>query len=160
MYYLWNTWNYQRAHKSFVFSEMNVLNLHNYQSILLNPISFEQNFFFYLNFPGLVYAAYIIEKSMGSRVLIVAYLMNCTVSALTTAFYHRQIGFKAVQQRGRIANNNGNAALFLSTLFAMVAPQYRVIAGKTMARSFFFYYIPVFYGILFFTKHIASTDYK
>ena len=76
---------------------MNVLNLHNYQSILLNPISYEQNFFFYLNFPGLIYAAYIIEKAMGSRVLIGAYLMNCTVSALTTAFYHRQIGFKAVQ---------------------------------------------------------------
>ena len=50
--------------------------------------------------------------------------------------------------------------MFLSTLFAMVAPQYRVIAGKSMARSFFFYYIPVFYGILFFTKHIASTAYK
>ena len=88
---------------------------------------------------------------MGSRVLIGAYLLNCTVSALTTAFYHRQIGFRAVQQRGRIANNNGNSALFLSTLFAIVAPQYRVIAGKSMARSFFFYYIPVFYGILFFT---------
>ena len=70
---------------------MNVLNLHNYQSILLNPISYEQNFFFYLNFPGLLYAAYIIEKGMGSRVLIGAYLMNCTVSALSTAFYHRQI---------------------------------------------------------------------
>ena len=97
---------------------------------------------------------------MGARVLIGAYLLNCAVSALATSFYHRQIGFRAVQQRGRIANNNGNATLFLSTLFAVIAPQYPVIAGKTMARSFFFYYIPVFYGILFFTKHIASTSYK
>jgi hypothetical protein len=31
-----------------------------------------------------------------------------------------------------------------------------------MATSFFFYYLPVFYSILFFTKHIAPTgaDYK
>ena len=97
---------------------------------------------------------------MGARVLIGVYLLNCVVSALVTAFYHRQIGFRAVQQRGRNANNNGNAAFFLSTVFATVAPQYPVIAGKTMARSFFFYYIPVFYGILFFTKHISSTSYK
>jgi len=46
-------------------------------------------------------------------------------------------------------------------MFATIAPHYRIIAGKTMARSFFFYYLPAFYGILFFTKHISSgADYK
>ena len=32
-----------------------------------------------------------------------------------------------------------------------------------MATSFFFYYLPLFYGILFFTKHIAPSagaDFK
>ena len=29
VYWLWNRWTYQRAHRSFVFSEMNVLNLGN-----------------------------------------------------------------------------------------------------------------------------------
>jgi hypothetical protein len=68
---------------------MNVLNQGNYQSILLNPLSFEQNFFFFLNFPGLVYASYLIERSLGSRFLLGAYLLDCGVSALTTALYHR-----------------------------------------------------------------------
>ena len=89
IYYLWNKWNYQRAHRSFVFSEMNATHLGNYQSILLNPLSFEQNFFFYLNLPGLIYSSLLIERFLGSRYLIGAYLLNCAVAALTTTIYHR-----------------------------------------------------------------------
>ncbi len=89
VYLLWNRWTYQRAHRSFVFSEMNVLNLGNAQSILLNPLSFESNFFFYLNFPGLVYASFLIERGLGTRFLIGAYLANCIVSAATTIIVHR-----------------------------------------------------------------------
>ena len=160
VYYLWNKWNYHRAHRSFVFSEMNVLNLGNYQSIFLNPLSLEQNFFFYLNFPGLVYASYLLERSLGPRFLIGAYLLNCGVSALTTAIYHRQIGFKKVQQRGRVANSNGNITLFLTTLFATMAPSYRIYGGKSMATTIFFYYLTLFYCLLFFTRHIAASEYK
>ena len=89
VYYLWNSWNYHRAHRSFVFSEMNVLNQKNYQSVLLNPVSFESNFFFYTNLPGLVYGAWLIERFMGARTLAISYLLNAAVSAGTTAFYHR-----------------------------------------------------------------------
>jgi hypothetical protein len=160
VYYLWGKWNYQRAHRSFVFSEMNVLANKNYQSIALNPISYEQNLFFYLSFPGLIYSSYLIERFLGFRYLLGAYVLNSFVSAGTTALYHREIGFKKVQQRGRIANNNGNSALFLSTLFATFLPQYRIYGGKHMATTLFFYYLPIFYCMLFFTKHIASTEYK
>jgi len=76
---------------------MNVLNQKNYQSLILNPISFETNFFFYMNIPGLIYTAWLIERFMGAKTLIISYLMNCAVSAATTAFYHRQIGFRKVQ---------------------------------------------------------------
>ena len=93
---MWGKWNYHRAHRSFVFSEMNVLTNKNYQSILLNPLSFEHNLFFYLSFPGLVYSAFLIEKFLGARYLLGAYLANSVVSAGTTALYHRQIGFKRV----------------------------------------------------------------
>ena len=96
VFYLWNKWTYHQAHKSFVFSEMNVLNLGNYQSILINPVSFESNFFFYLNFPGLVYASFLIERGMGSRFLLAAYLANCLLAAGTTVVVHRQIGFRKV----------------------------------------------------------------
>ena len=160
VYYLWNTWNYQRAHRSFVFSEMNVTAQGNYQSILLNPISFEQNFFFYLNFPGLLYASYLIERTLGSRYLAGAFLINCAVAALTTSFYHRQIGFKKVQQRGKIANSNGNGTLFITTLFSTLAPHYTIFKGGSMATTIFFYYLAIFYGLLFFTRHIAASEYK
>jgi hypothetical protein len=50
--------------------------------------------------------------------------------------------------------------LFLTSLFAAVAPQYRIYAGKSMATTVFFYYLTIFYGLLFFTQHIASTEYK
>lgn len=160
VYYLWNKWNYQRAHRSFVFSEMNVLNNGNVQSIFLNPISYEQNLFFYLSLPGLAYSGYLIERFLGARYLLGAYLLNSVVAAATTALYHRQIGFRKVQQRGKIANNNGNSALFLSTLFATFLPQYTIYGGKYMATTLFFYYIPLMYCMLFFTTHIGSSGYK
>jgi hypothetical protein len=89
VYYLWNSWNYRLAHRSFVFSEMNVLNQKNYQSIFLNPISFERNFFFYMNLPGLVYSAWLIERYLGARTLATSYLLNSLFSAGATALYHR-----------------------------------------------------------------------
>ena len=134
---------------------MNATNHGNYQSILLNPVSFESNFFFYMNFPGLLYSAYLIERYVGRRFLIGAYLLNCAVSAITTSLYHRQIGFKKVQQRGRIANSNGNITLYLVSMFSFMAPHYRMYVGKTMARSMYFYYLMIFYGVLFFTTHIS-----
>lgn len=59
-------------------------------------MSYEKNFFFYLNVPGLLYASSLVERALGSRILLGAYIVNCIVAALTTALYHRQIGFKNV----------------------------------------------------------------
>ena len=88
-----NVLSYHTIYKSYVIS-MNGLG--NYQSIFLNPVSYESNFFFYLNFPGLVYASFLIERGMGFRFLLAAYLANCLLSAATTVVYHRLIGFKKV----------------------------------------------------------------
>ena len=96
IHYKWNQWNSKRAERAFVFSEMNFLANRNYQSLFLCPLSFENNFFFYTNLPGLVYSAYLIEKHLGGRVLFGAYLLNCLASALTTVVVHRKIGYHKV----------------------------------------------------------------
>ena len=49
IYYYWINWNHLRAYRAFVFSETNFVNYHNYHSLLLQPISFESEFFFYAN---------------------------------------------------------------------------------------------------------------
>ena len=126
IHYKWNKWNNRRAEKAFVFSEMNFLKNKNYQTVLLTPLSFENSFFFYSNFPGLVYSSFLVETIFGSKVLLSAYLLNCAASALTTVITHRQIGFHKVQQRGRFSNTNGNSALFLTTMFFTVLPHFKM----------------------------------
>lgn len=101
--------------------------------------------------PGLLYASSLVERALGSRILLGAYLVNCIVAASTTALYHRQIGFNNVRLRGQNANNNGNSALFMTALFTALVPHYKIKVGKTMARSLYFYYLLIMYGMLFFT---------
>ena len=39
----------------------------------------------------------------------------------------------------------------MTALFTALVPHYKIIAGKTMARSLYFYYLLILYGLLFFT---------
>ena len=89
IYYCWNWMTSKQAKKNFVFSETNFLNMGNYQCMLLSPLSFENNLFFWLNLPGLVYSALLVESAIGSGALIGAYLLNCAVSAAATTIVHR-----------------------------------------------------------------------
>ena len=155
IYYCWQTWNWRKAHLNFNFSETTFWNLGYYQTLFLCPLSFENNFFFYANLPGLIYSGLLIERHLGPAVLLGAYLTNCLVSAGTTTAVHRQIGYHRVLQRGRMANDNGNITLFLTTLFSVAAPNYAIYKGGSFATSFFFYYLLAFYGLLFFTQHLT-----
>ena len=53
-----------------------------------------------------------------------------------------------------MSNTNGNITLFLSTMFAAMAPGYKLAGSSTFAL--FFYFIPVFYSILFFFEHLNA----
>jgi hypothetical protein len=121
-YYCWNTWPLRKSRQNLVFTETNFLNMKRYWCILTGPLSFENNFYFYANLPGIAYAALITERAFGPQVLIAAYLANCAASALSTVVYQRQVGYKVIQQRGRLSNFNGNLGLFLSTMFATAVP--------------------------------------
>lgn len=156
VYYYWQKWTPRQCRINFVFTETNFYNLKNYHSLLLSPLSYENNFFFYANLPGLIYSGYLIEKFLGARVLLTAYFTNCLVSAATTVGVHRQIGFHKVQQRGRFSNSNGNATLFFTSLFTAIAPGYRMFAGKSMMTTMFFYYLTTMYYMLFFTNHFTD----
>lgn len=103
IYYYWVNWNHLRSQRAFVFSETNFLKNKNYHSLLLNPISFESEFHFYTNLPAMFYAGMLIERNLGIYYFTGAYLLNALISAGVTTFYHRQIGYKSVRQRGRMA---------------------------------------------------------
>lgn len=60
-----------------------------YQSFFLCPLSYENNFFFWMNLPGLFYSGMLIERYAGAKVLLGAYLANCLVSGATTVYHHR-----------------------------------------------------------------------
>ena len=156
IFHYWGVWNNRRAERTFVFSEMNFFKNKNYQTFLLSPLSFENSFFFYTNLPGLLYAGYLIERKFGSKVLMGAYLLNCTASALTTTVVHRKIGYHEVQRRGRFSNTNGNLALYLVSLFTTCKPDYRLYYGKYMATNIYFGYLMAAYLVLYFTTHLVS----
>lgn len=88
----------------------------NLQSIVLCPISFEVPFYYVMNLPGLVVSSFLIEKYLGSMMLLGLYLTNSAISAGTTTVNHRRIGFLEVRKRGRMSNHNGNITLFLSSI--------------------------------------------
>ena len=79
----------RQAKNNFVFSETNFLNIGNYQSLFLCPLSFENDMFFWMNLPGLFYSGMLIERFMGPGALLGAYLLNCGVSAAATTAVHR-----------------------------------------------------------------------
>ena len=108
-----------------------------------------------MNLPGLIYSGMLVERHLGPAILIGTYLLNCLVSAATTTAVHRQIGYHRVLQRGRMANENGNFTLLLTTMFSVAAPNYAIYKGGSFATSFFFYYLLAFYGLLFFTQHLT-----
>lgn len=75
IHYYWNNWNFERAKRNFVFSEMNMIQ-GNPHSAILNPISFEIPYYFLMNIPGLLISGFLIEKYLGSRYLLGLYLAN------------------------------------------------------------------------------------
>ena len=98
----------------------------------------------------------LLERYLGGRTLLLCYLANCAVSAATTVYIHRQIGFLKVQQRGRMSNSNGNTTLFFSTMFSTLAPQYMMLSGKSILTQFPFYMLAATYFLLFFSNHITD----
>ena len=58
-----------------------------------------------------------------------------------------------------MANNNGNATLFFSSLFTFLAPNYKIVNGKNLATSFYFSYILIGLCILYFTAQ-GSAKYN
>mmetsp|Transcript_38533 Transcript_38533/g.38033 ORF Transcript_38533/g.38033 Transcript_38533/m.38033 type:complete len:126 (-) Transcript_38533:133-510(-) len=115
IHYYWNNWNFERAKRNFVFSEMNALN-GNPQSALFQPLSFEVPYYYVMNIPGLFISSFLIEKYFGSKILLGLYLTNCLASSIITVINHRRIGFSEVRKRGRMSNHNGNISLFLSSI--------------------------------------------
>ena len=89
IYYKWQQMTPRQARSNFVFSETNFYNLGQYQSLFFCPLSFENNMFFYANLPGLIYSGLLVERVCGPGALMLAYLLNCGVSAATTTAYHR-----------------------------------------------------------------------
>ena len=139
-----------------MFCETNFYNLKKYQCFFASPLSYENNFFFYANLPGLIYTSVLIEGFFGAPTLIGVYLANCAISAATTTLVHRQIGFHKVLQRGRISNSNGNMTLLLASLFTCAAPAYMISQGRSQLRSIPFFYMTIFYFLLFFTNHVMD----
>ena len=56
-------------------------------------------------------------------------------------------------------SNNGNSTLFFTTLFAFLAPQYRIFGSGSVLTTFYFWYLLVLYGLLYFTKQ-GSAKYN
>ena len=50
-----------------------------------------------------------------------------------------------------MANNNGNFTLFLLSFFSALVPNYKIVQGTYMATTFYFYYILIAYGLIYFT---------
>ena len=158
IYYKWQKMTPRQARSNFVFSETNFYNVGNYQSMFLAPLSYENNLFFYMNLPGLMYAGFMVERFCGPGPMIAAYLVNCGVSAAATTIAHRQLGFHKVQQRGRFSNTNGNMTLLLTAMFTSMAPGYKIYAGQYLSITFL--YVLAFYGILFFTEHMSMEQMR
>ena len=124
-----------------------------YQSFFLAPLSYENKFYFWLNLPGLFYASSLIEMSLGPAYLAGIYLFGCTASALTSVATHRHLGFKKVQQRGRLSNYNGNTTLFMVCLFSALFPHYQLYGGRTQATTAYFWWLAIAYGLVFFSNN-------
>ena len=58
------------------------------------PISFESEFFFYMNLPAMFYSGMLIERYLGPSAFVGIYLANAVSSGLTKIWYERQIGYK------------------------------------------------------------------
>ena len=139
----------------FVFSETNFYNNKNYLCALLNPISFESEYFFYLNMPFMFLSSMLVERNLGIFYWTGAFLTNATVSALTTVGYHRHIGYKEVRKRGRMANFNGNLTLFWSSLFTTLAPNYVLIGGGAYS-TVYFWHVLVMMAAIYFTQYNSN----
>ena len=59
-----------------------------------------------------------------------------------------------------MSNTNGNITLFLSTLFAALAPGYKLLSTSIAGLSVYFYFIPLTYSILFFMEHMNMDDHR
>ena len=51
-----------------------------------------------------------------------------------------------------MTNHNGNATLFLVTLFSMLVPNYKIAGGRSIMTTIYFQYILLIYGLIYFTQ--------
>ena len=87
-------------------------------------------------------------------------MLNALVSGLVRVLYHRQIGYKKVQQQGRFANYNGNIALFLTAAFTAMLPGYLAYNGKYMATKIPYFGIFLMYCMQVFLEHDKQAKYS
>jgi len=156
VYYCWQTWPHRKSRTHLIFCETNFYNLKQYQTLLISPLSYENNFFFYCSLPGLAYSSFLVERYLGARTLLLSYFANCLASAATTVYVHRQIGFHKVNQRGRMSNTNGNTSLFLSMMFTTLVPGYMMMSGKSVMSQLPFGILAASYFLLFFSNHLSD----
>ena len=150
IYYLWPKLTPLQSRTHFTFSEMNLIRNKAVHSLFLAPISFEHPLFFLTNIPGITLAAYLIETRFGSLKLLTIYTLNALASGLVTSAWHRHIGYKEVMRRGRAANHNGNAGLFLTSAYAMSYSNFYLRRGSSYLTSVPFAIIPIFYILFYF----------
>lgn len=155
----WRNWNYAKARRTFVFSETNFYNNKNYACFFLQPISYESEFFFWVNVLPLFYASVLVERNLGVFYWGGAYLFNCSTSALSQIVYQRHIGYKEVQRRGRMSNNNGNLTLFFTSLFSAIAPHYRIFGGGQLTTVYFWHILLAVMIIYFTGKSYTSPSH-
>ena len=59
-----------------------------------------------------------------------------------------------------MSNTNGNITLYLTTLFAAMAPSYKLASSSIAGLQLYFYFIPLTYCILFFMEHMNTQEYR
>jgi len=75
VYYYWNHWNFERAKRNFVFTEMNMLQ-GNPHSALIQPVSFEIPYYFLMNIPGILISGLLLERTLGTKIMVGLFLAN------------------------------------------------------------------------------------
>ena len=142
-----------QASWNFVVNELNMKHSKAYQSIFLSPFSFEDPFTFGMSLPGLFYISFLIESKVGSRVFGGLLLANCAVAAISTIIWHWYIGYLEVRKRGKMSNHNGNAVLFMSSLYATLNAGANLYVGKSIFTSFPVFILPLLYSVLYFSSY-------
>lgn len=51
-----------------------------------------------------------------------------------------------------MTNHNGNATLFFASLFSFLLPNFKIVNGRSLITTVYFYFLLAGYSIVYFTK--------